>query len=81
MLGRRVRFAFCPSREDGKEATKDGQAGGAPEEGFDGANSLVAQNDILAGVNGVKPHEELNHPGCQHDQHKNENLSLPRQLF
>jgi hypothetical protein len=82
LLSRRVIFAaFRPSHKDGKEAANNSEAGGAPEEGFDRANPVITQNDVLAGVHGMKPHEELNHTGCQHDQHKNEDLSLPGQLF
>ena len=81
-LRRRVRLtAFRPSHKNSKEAANNSEAGCAPEEGFDGAYPVIAQNDVMTGVHRMKPHEELDQAGCQHDQDKNDNLSLPGQPF
>jgi hypothetical protein len=82
LLFRIIDFAaFRPSHEHGEQTADNGEAGGAPEEGFDGANSRSAQNDVLAGVHGMKAHEELDGGGSQHDEHKDEDLRLLGKFF
>jgi hypothetical protein len=81
MLFRRIGLAALgPTHKDGKEPCEDGEAGSAPEEGFDIADALVAQNDGLARVDGMEAHQELDSGGSQHNKHKKAELNLFRKL-